>query len=75
MRISTAPGPAASVSAEPLMPIEVTTLTWLMPLRMRPTSEFKKRSSAIVMPPAVIGSAARMENGTAINARNQPFHE
>ena len=71
MRIMIAPGPAASASADPLMPeknVIVRMFVWPRPPRKRPTNCDAKRSSTSESDPPVINSAVRMKNGTAINA-------
>ena len=67
-----APGPAASASAEPLMPeknVIASTLVWPRPPRKRPTNCEAKRRSTSDNDPPVISSAVRMKNGTAISAK------
>ena len=66
-----APGPAASASAEPLMPeknVIVRMFVCPRPPRKRPTNCDAKRSSTSDSAPPVISSAVRMKNGTAISA-------
>ena len=67
-----APGPAASASAEPLMPeknVIVRMFVCPRPPRKRPTNCDAKRSSTSDSAPPVISSAVRMKNGTAISAK------
>ena len=65
---SSLPGPAASASAEPLMPEKITLarmLTWASPPRKRPTSMSAKPYMRSVRLAAFMISAARMKSGTA----------
>ena len=66
-----APGPAASASADPLIPeknVIVRMFVCPRPPRKRPTNCDAKRNSTSDSDPPVISSAVRMKNGTAISA-------
>jgi hypothetical protein len=66
--ISTAPRPLASAMAAPLIPAKnmlASTLVWPIPPRMRPMIRSANRIRRLVIPLALMISAAKMKSGTA----------